>query len=188
MVWLVLGVLLWSIVHLSRCLAPGFRARMIERLGEKKYKGLVALDIVIAIVLIVIGWRSTTPEYLYVPPGWGRTAATPLMLIALILFAAASLPTNIKRVLRHPQLTGVVVWAVAHLLANGEDRSLVLFGGLGLWALIEIVLISRREGPWQRPEPVPLKAELKPLIGGIVVYVVLLLLHPYLFGVPVMLR
>jgi uncharacterized membrane protein len=108
------------------------------------------------------------------------------MLVALVLFAASGVPTNLKRFIRHPQLTGVATWAIAHLLSNGDSRSLVLFGGVGLWALLEIVAIDRREGQWARPPALPLSAEIKPLVGGVVLYAVFLLAHPYLFGVSPM--
>ena len=93
---------------------------------------------------------------------------------------------NVKRVLRHPQLTGLIVWAIGHLLANGDILSVVLFGGLGVWAVAEIVLINRREGAWVKPEPVPISAEIRPVLIGLVVFVALFAAHPYLFGVSPM--
>jgi uncharacterized membrane protein len=106
-----------------------------------------------------------------------------LVLIALLLFAASGMTTNIKRVIRHPQLTGMATWAAAHLISNGELRSLVLFGGLGLWAIAAVLFINRRDGAWERPEPQPLASEWKPLAAAIVGFAVLYLLHPYIAGV-----
>jgi uncharacterized membrane protein len=186
MTWLALGVLLWSGVHSLRSAAGPLRARLIASTGEDRYKGLFSLAIVTSIVLMIVGWRAAAPVSVYQPPGWGRSLAVPLMLLAFILFAASSMPTNIKRFVRHPQLTGVLLWALAHLVSNGDGRSLVLFGVLGLWALVEMPLISRREGPWQRPAALPLQAEVKPLLGGLIGYVVIFVGHPYLFGVSPM--
>lgn len=183
MIWLVLGIALWSSAHLLRCAAPSLRASLIARLGDQGYRGAFSLAIVLAVALIVVGWRTSAPLVVYGPPPFGVAAAQILMAVGLILFAASGVPTNIKRFVRHPQLTGVAVWSVAHLLANGDRRSVVLFAGIGLWAIVEIALISRREGPWQKPPALPLAAELKPLVGGVVAYVVLFLAHPYLFGV-----
>ncbi len=183
MVQLALGVLLWTTTHLLRGAAPQAREAVIARIGLDRYKGLFSLLIVASIVLIVAGWRGTTPELVYLPLPWGRSAALILMMLALVLFAASGVPTNIKRWLRHPQLSGVVVWSIAHLLANGDSRSVLLFTGLGSWALLQIVVINRREGAWLKPPPVTMVAELKPLIAGIVAYVVLFFAHPYLFGV-----
>jgi uncharacterized membrane protein len=183
MIWLVLGVLLWSFVHLTPSVARPFRASLIERLGDRPYQGLFTLAIIASIVLMVVGWRSSVPVPVYAAPGWGRIAAEGLMLVAPLLFVASGLATNIKRVVRHPQLTGVAVWAGGHLLANGDQRSLVLFGGLAVWALVAIATINRRDGEWARGGTQPWAGELK-LVGiATVAYAVLFFAHPYIAGV-----
>ena len=184
MIWISAGVLLWMAVHFVPGLAPDFRRSLIGRFGEKPYKGLFALDIVIAIILIVYGWRTTMPEVVYVPPAWGYRAALPLMAISVFLFGAARRPCAVKRIIRHPQLTGLVVWSIAHLLANGDQKSLVLFGGLGIWAVIQMTLINRREGEWVKPDSPALGRELLGLVITGVVFIVLIYLHPYITGVP----
>ncbi len=85
--------------------------------------------------------------------------------------------------IRHPQLTGFAIWAGAHLLANGDRQSLILFGGLGLWAVLAILFINRRDGAWVKPDPLPMTAEVKPLAIAIVGFAVLFFAHPWLFGV-----
>lgn len=185
MVWLVLGVLVWSGVHLFPALGTSTRAGWIERAGEGPYKGGFALSVVLALVMMVLGWRATMPEFVYVPPSWGATLALPLMAVGLLLFLASGVPTNLKRVIRHPQLLGVATWAAAHLLSNGADRSLVLFGGLGVWALVEMFALNRRDGAWQKPEPVPMAAEARPVVAAVVVFAVLYFVHPYIAGVPI---
>ncbi len=137
---------------------------------------------------MVIGWRSTTPEFVYLPPGWGRPVTIVLMLISVMLFVAANYPTRIKRFIRHPQLTGLVTWSIGHLLSNGDSRSLVLFGGLGLWALIEMLLINRREGGWVKPDAPALSIEAKGLVISVIVFLALVFLHPYYAGVSPILR
>lgn len=183
MIWLWLGVGLWSGLHFIPSLARGLRASLIERLGETPYKIVFSLGVVGSIVLMVLGWRSTTPVDIYVPPLWGAPVGSALILVAFLLFGLAHATTNVKRFIRHPQLTGLVIWAIGHLLANGDNRSLVLFGLLGIWALVEMPLINRREGAWVRPDPVPLTAEIRPAVTGLVIFAVFLFAHPYLFGV-----
>ncbi len=183
MILLILGVLVWSGVHLVPSLGVQMRAGWIERIGEDPYKGVFALSFVGAIVLMVIGWRSTSPVAFYGPPVWGRGIANLVMFVSLVLFMGSNVPSNLKRFVRHPQLTGVALWGLSHLLANGDLRSLVLFGGIGLWAVIEILSISRRDGAWEKPEPLPFAAEVKPLVAGIVAYAVLTFAHPYISGV-----
>lgn len=184
MILLTLGVLLWACVHLFPSLMPDTRTRLINKLGEGPYKGLFTLDLVIAILLMVFGWRSTSAEFWYTPPLAGTPLVTfALVLVAFALMGAANAPTNIKRFLRHPMLTGVSVWAVAHLLANGDSRSIVLFGGLGLWACIAMLTISRREGAWEKPDPVPVMKDVVLLVIGGVLTVMVAYFHEYLSGV-----
>lgn len=183
MIWLWLGVALWSGIHFIPSLAQGMRASLIQRLGETPYKVVFALGIVLSIVLMVVGWRSTIPVGIYSPPPWGAPVGSLLVLVAFVLFGVAHGKTNVKRFLRHPQLTGLVLWAIGHLLANGDSRSLVLFGVLGLWAIVEIMLINRREGAWARPDPMPVTGEIRPVVTGLVIFAVFLFAHPYLFGV-----
>ncbi len=182
MTWLVLGVLLWSAFHLLPSAGAPLRARAVERIGPA-YQGVFALAILASIGLMVFGWRSTLPAAVYTPPAWGSAGANVLVFVALLLFAASGMATNVKRALRHPQLTGMATWAVAHLLSNGELRSLVLFGGLGLWAIAAMLFINRRDGAWEKPEPRSMLGEWKPLAAAIVGFAVLYLLHPYIAGV-----
>lgn len=183
MVWLVLGVLVWSVMHLFPSVAAGARSRLIAAIGEQAYKGGFALSLVVAIVLMVVGWRSTPPRAVYAAPVWGADVAMPLVFVALALFVASGAASNVKRVLRHPQLTGVAVWAAAHLFSNGDGRSLVLFGGLGVWAVVTIAAINRRDGAWTRPGPQPLVGEVKLLAIAGVAFAVLFFVHPYIAGV-----
>ncbi|MCP4002644.1 MAG: NnrU protein [bacterium] len=183
MIWLLLGVLLWSGAHLLPSAGASQRARLIERLGQA-YQGLFALTILVSMGLMIFGWRSTVPSPVYGAPGWSRTVAPILVFGALFLFAVAGLPSNFKRLVRHPQLTAVATWSVAHLVANGDLRSLVLFGGLGAWAIVAIHFINRRDGAWQKPDPLPMAGEWKPLVGAIVVFGILHAVHVYIAGVP----
>jgi uncharacterized membrane protein len=184
MTMLITGLLLWIGVHLFPSVLPGARGSLIKKLGEGPYKGLFALDIVIAILLMVFGWRSALPEYWYTPPLAGTPVVTfALVLIAFVLMGAANAPTNLKCRLRHPMLTGVIVWAAAHLLANGDSRSVILFGGLGTWALIAIFTINRRDGAWEPPEPVPASKDIVLVAIGAALTALVAFFHEYLSGV-----
>ncbi len=180
---LIIGVLLWSLLHWTKAIAPAQRKQLIERLGAKPYRGLFSLGILLSLVIIVIGWRSADLAPVYVPPLYGNHLVILLVFVAFLLFAAAETGSNIKRFVRHPMLTAVIVWAGAHLLANGDNRSVALFGGLALWALIAIILINRRDGAWQRPAPVALSRDAITVVGAIVVFSVVLMLHKYVIGV-----
>ncbi|MFG5381346.1 NnrU family protein [Yoonia sp. R2-816] len=178
---LIAGVALWWAAHLFKRIAPGPRAR----LGEPG-KGLVALLLVGSIILMVIGYRSAEGAFY-----WGRDPMwvginNILMVIAFYFYAASGakgakiwLGTRV----RHPQLTGFSIWAVAHLLVNGDTPSFVLFGGLLIWAIIEILLINAQEGPWTPPPRAPFKKEIVAIVVTIVVVVVVMGIH-YWLGVP----
>lgn len=183
MLWLIAGIVVWSGVHLFPALARPAREALVERLGRNPYRGLFSLLILGALVLIVLGWRSAAPRPVYAPPLAGGPVAAALVFVAFVLFFAARAPTNIKRFIRHPQLTGVLVWAAAHLLSNGSDRALVLFGGLGLWSILEMLACNRRDGRWTRPAPVPAVGDAVVVIIGTVIYAVVLYFHGRLFGV-----
>ncbi|MCF5847599.1 NnrU family protein [Aeromonas veronii] len=149
---LTLGVALFTLIHLYPCFAVAHRARLRERLGENRYKGLFSLLVFVAIACIIAGWRSASSLPLYFLPEWGPMTMTVMMPFALILFFSGQGANHLRRWLVHPQLLGTLLWAVVHLLVNSEARSLVLFGGIGLWALVSMVWISVRD--WQRyPRP-----------------------------------
>ena len=182
---LIAGLLIWSLVHFIPSLAMPLKQKLINQWGEKAYKGLFTVLILTALALIIFGWRSTTPSLLYQLPGFTRHIAMLLVLIAFILFGASNYPTRIKQFVRHPQLTGVVVWAIAHLVLNGDSRSVLLFGSMGLWAILQIVFINGREGEWVK-QPVPTwPREIRGLAISLVVFVVVVMLHPYLAGVSI---
>lgn len=183
MILLLMGVMLWAGAHLFPAVAEEARNRLMERLGRGRYRAVFSLVIAASVVLIVAGWKSSTPVSVYRVPSLGPPLTGMAMVVALILFFAARARTNIKRAVRHPQLTGVLVWAAAHLLANGDSRSLVLFGGIGAWSIIQIWATNRRDGPWIRPDPVPRRMDAVPVVIGAVAYGVLLWAHPWLFGV-----
>lgn len=183
MAWLILGVLLWVAAHLFKRVLPGVRASM-----GKAGRGAVALAIVAGIVLMVIGYRSAELEYLYDLPLWVWHLNNLLMLFAVFLMGAGQAKGVVAAKLRHPMLTGVVIWSVAHLLVNGDVPSVILFGGLGLWAIAEMLIINRAEGPWTPPAPGPIRKDLVVAAVSVVLYGLIAGVHYWLgrpvFGVP----
>lgn len=179
MTLLLLGLILWAGAHFWKRLAPDHRAQF----GDKG-KGVVALASVAAIVLMVFGYRMADGAVY-----WGRSGALTginnlLMLFAFYLFAASGKGTRVTKAIRHPQLTAVVVWSGAHLLVNGDVPSFVLFGGLAIWAMAEMVLISRAEGPRGAYHAPPIKSEVIAIIATVVVTAVVMFIHHLLGATP----
>ena len=178
MALLILGLALWSAAHLFKRVAPDVRAR----LGDPG-KGLVALLLVASVAMMVYGYRWADGAVF-----WGRSPAmvginNVLMLLAFYLFAVSG-PKGAKvwlgTKLRHPQLTAVIVFAVAHLSVNGDVPSFVLFGGLLLWSVAEIAIISAQDGPWTPPPRAPAAKEIATIVTALVAMVVVMLIHNWL--------
>lgn len=135
---LILGLVLFLGVHSTRIVADGWRTATIARIGEKPWKGLYTLASIAGFVLIVIGFglARRNPVYLWEAPMGMRHVAGSLLLVAFVLLAATYVPRNaIKARLHHPMVLAVKVWALAHLLANGNLADVVLFGSFLVWAI-----------------------------------------------------
>ena len=177
MTLLILGVLLWSFAHLFKRLFPGIRARMDDTLGAVPAKIVFAVPLVISVVLMVIGYRHAGPTVRFNGPEILVHINNTLMLGAVALFGIGSSKSHARQLFRHPQLYGFVTWAVAHLLVNWDFPSIVLFGGLLIWALAEIQLINRQETGVTRYTGGSFKGDLRLAAISIVVYLVIIWLH-----------
>ncbi len=176
MTLILIGLILWIVPHMFKRLAPDMAASIPE--GPRK--GSVAVLSVLAIVLMVIGYRGASGEVY-----WGVSSATRginnlLMVFAFYLYASSGAKTRITRYIRHPQLTAVIVWAVAHILVNGNSESFLLFGGLLAWAIAEIVVLNRAQPDWTPAHAVPIKKEVTAVIATIVVVGIVGAIHTWL--------
>jgi uncharacterized membrane protein len=190
---LILGLIVFLGTH-AFSMARYRRAAFIGKIGEGPYKGLYSLVSLAGIVLIAIGYgqyRQGGYTPVWDPPVWTRHLALLLVWVAFVCLAAAYLPGRIKRTLKHPMLAGVKIWALAHLLANGDLGSILLFGSFLVWAIVARISVKRRD------EAVPHGAPLEPPSGlrndalavaiGTVAYLAFVIwLHPLLIGVPVL--
>lgn len=183
MILLVLGVALWWAAHLVRTVAPGLRAGLDARLGTGPARGLFAAAIALAVLLMVIGYRGADFVTLWTPPLWTYHLNNLLMVAAVLLFAVSHSKSRAKGWMRHPMLLAVIVWAVAHLLVNGDLASLVLFGGLGVWAPVQMAAINARDGAWVRPTGGSRAGDIRLVLISAVVFVVIVAVHTWL-GYP----
>ncbi|MDR9427621.1 MAG: NnrU family protein [Salibaculum sp.] len=174
MTLLILGILLWVGAHLFKRLAPEPRARM----GDKG-KGLLALVLVVSLVLMVIGYRGAAFVNIWYPPSFMVHINNLLMLIAFFVFGLSATTGSLRGRLRHPQLLAVKIWAVAHLLVNGDLASIVLFGSMLLWAGAEVAVINRAEA-WDRPAPGDPKRNVLLVVITVVAFTVTAAIHAWL--------
>ncbi|MEJ2535413.1 MAG: NnrU family protein [Gammaproteobacteria bacterium] len=182
MTYLILGVLLWSVLHIVPAVPLPLRGRLVARTDLVVYKGAFSVLMVCAIGLMIFGWKSSSTELIFRPPRWGAGLAFWLMLAASVMLFAPYLRSNVSRLVRHPQLLGLVCACVGHVIASGQLRSLVLFGGIGAWSAIEIALLNRRDGPWTRPAPVPHAQDFRLGLVGLAFFLLFLFTHELLFG------
>ena len=143
MYYLAAGLVLFFGVHILPML-PTVKASLERRFGTMQFKGIYSLIALAGLVLIVVGMSRASFQPVFAPRPWAAPLATFVMPVAFCLLAAAYIPNNFRRVVRHPMLSGVFVWALVHLAANGDLASLLLFGSFGAYAIIDIVSVNRR--------------------------------------------
>jgi len=181
---LLMGLILFFAIHLLPA-SVSLRQQAVDRLGEYGYKGVFALISLLGLALIVYGMGEREYIVIWQPPVWSQHLALLMMLPASILLVAAYIPTNVKRYTRHPMLWGVSIWAVVHLLANGDLGSMILFASFVIYSLFDMWSANRR-GASKILESRPLFFDVGVVAAGTTVYALLYSLHPYIIGVPVL--
>lgn len=185
MILLIAGLLLWSVVHLMPSVAPNIKKCTIEKIGLGPYKGIFSLLILSSLALIIVGWRSAEPAFLYdiASSHAIRGILMLLVIIGLLMFFSAKYPNRLKNVIRHPQLTGLKIWALAHLLLNGDTRSVWLFGVLLAWAVLEVIFINKRDGKKPIHVETTMATQAIGLTISLVVVGLIIYFHQYIAGV-----
>jgi uncharacterized membrane protein len=184
----ILGLVIFLGAHVF-VTRRGERAALIARLGAWPYRGLFSLVSIVGIGLIAYGfahYRATSLIPVWNPPLWTRHIVIALMWPASILIAAAYIPGNIKRAVKHPLLVAVKTWAFAHLCANGDLGGIILFGSVLAWAVYDRISLKYRSdlgGP-----PIPYggtRNDIIAIIVGTIIYLALgLVFHPVVIGLP----
>jgi uncharacterized membrane protein len=186
---MILGLVVFLGSHVFVSMRPQ-RAAVVARLGELAYKGLFSLVSVVGIILI--GWgfaryRSMGYIDIWLPPAWTRHVTLVLVWPAIICIVAAYIPGDIKRILKHPMLVGVKLWAVAHLISNGDLGSIILFGSVLAWAVYDRITLKRRSDPGAPPIPVGGRRNdfFAVALGTILYFVLGFWFHPWVIGIAV---
>ena len=178
MILLILGILLWMAAHLFKRIAPERRAAM-----GAPGKGAVAAMLLVSLVLIVLGYRWAEFIPVWSPPPFMWHINNALMLLAVWTFGSSEIRGGkvwpATRI-RHPQLTAVKIWAVAHLLVNGDLVSIILFGAMLAWAVIEVIAINRAEPDWSPPPPAEPRKRVVLLVITVVAFAIITGIHLWL--------
>jgi uncharacterized membrane protein len=191
--WLVIGLVIFLGVHAFSMLR-GPREALISGLGsETVYKGVYALLALAGLLLVVIGfsqYRATGMIPLWNPPAWGRHIAMLTMLLAFISFVASYVPSHIRSTLKHPMIIAVSLWALSHLLANGDLGSVVMFGSFLIWGVTARISMGRRaRAIFATPShaaPTGFRNDLVVVLLGVLLFAAMVTqLHQSIIGVPI---
>jgi uncharacterized membrane protein len=186
MTLLILGLALFFATHSVAIVNEPWRNAMVARLGEGPWKGLYSLASFAGLLLIVKGYAAArvAPIVLWTPPAWLTHLTLLLMIVVFPLLLATYLPGRIKTATKHPLLSAVKFWALAHLLANGTLADVLLFGGFLLWAGIDRVSVKYRAPRKAPAAPASKHNDLIVLVGGLALYFLFIFwAHEALFGV-----
>ncbi len=181
----VLGLVLFFAIHLVPVLAPNIKENIIAKYSKSVWMRSYTAISLIGFLLIVFGWGQFRPiaPIAYDPPSWGRDATMSLVWLAFILFSIPrKKPGRILVIVKHPMVTGVILWSIGHLLVNGDLASVMAFGSFLAFALISRFskIVKGDEGV----KFVSYRSDIIGIIGGTVLYAIFVLWgHLWLFGV-----
>ena len=185
MTWLVIGLIAFLGLHLLPGF-PGYRERLVAGLGQNGYRAVFSIASIATLALLIWGYAQAPFVEVWSPPIWTRHLAALFMAVALIVLMAAFFPGRIKEKLKHPMLVAIKIWAAAHLLANGDLASILLFGGFLAYAVVDRILVKKRG---ERIAGVPgsaMRNDVIAVIAGLGLYVAIVMwLHRLVIGVPV---
>ena len=186
---LIAGIILLLGIHLIRVIKPGFRNTMVAQMGENAWKGIYAVVSLLGLVVLVYGYGLARPGAvdLWYPPVWTAHLTVTLMLLAMICLVSAFLPAGyIATRAKHPMVLSVKIWALAHLIANGDLASVLLFGSFLAWGVILRIALKRRQraGLLVLRPFVSGRYDLLAVVIGIAIWLAFIAkLHLLLFGV-----
>lgn len=185
MIFLIIGLVVFIGIHSVRIVAPDWRVKTIDSVGEGVWKAIYSVVSLISFVLLIFGYSRALPaaDQLYAPLTNMYHPVLLLMALALILMMASNLgPGYIKQKTKHPFLLATIIWSISHLWMNGDAASVLLFGSFLVWAVID--LRSELQRPkTEKPEPV-LRNDIIAVISGLGIYALFIWkLHDALIGV-----
>ena len=202
---------------------PAIRSRLVEALGRRTWFSIYGTVSLLVTAWVI--WAAGQAPYLGLWPQlpwtrWVPNLAVPLAIALAVLGLPARTTTlggprvpkldpnrpGFASVTRHPLLWALAIWALAHLIPNGDLAHVILFGGFGLLALAAMPAFDARARAVLSPEAarayfgVTALLSPKPLLNvtwwsdtvlpragrlvlGVALWLAILLLHPWVIGV-----
>lgn len=186
MAMLLTGLVGFIGIHLLPAI-PAARSVMIARLGKRVYIGLFSLFSLVTLALLIWAYAAAPFIEVWTPPDWTRLVAAVAMVVALIVLMGGFFPGRIKERVRYPMLVAIKIWAAAHLLANGDLASMLLFAGILVYAVADRVLLNKRDEHMPFQSSAGSRNDLIAVLAGLALYAVIVFaLHEWLIGVPVL--
>ena len=192
MIVLIIGLVIFFGMHLVP--VTGVKSSLIERMGEKKYQSIFSIISLVGFIIIIYGFSlidtcnrmmadcETDNFYLWNSFEYSREISFILMPISIIFIVASQIKSNIKNVLGHPMLFGVLIWSFVHLLSTGDLRSIILFLSFAAYSIIDLIFTkktSRNEISYS------IANDIVVIVVGLVLYSIILYFHEYVSGVQI---
>lgn len=155
MAMLICGLILFLGIHSVSIFAHNWRNAQVKKLGIVTWKVIYSLISVAGLALITVGYLDARPQPITIwsPPSWAWLITVYFSLVSLILVAAAYIPNNaFKTKLKDPMLVGVIVWAICHLTTIGSLAGILLFGGVLIWGIMDLISCRKRGSESAMPQ------------------------------------
>lgn len=172
-------LLLFGLLQLLPAI-PAWKTQAVQKLG-KAYGPVYGVATLVLFASLIWAFRQANAEPLYDPPAWGRHANFAITLLGFLCIGIFAFRGSWRNSLKYPMSIGVSLWAFGHLLANGDQRSVALFGGL-IVIMAVYTMLKHRNTPFVnavvRQGHNPLS-----LLGGVALYGIAAQLHYAIAGV-----
>ena len=195
MIVLIIGLVIFFGMHLVP--VTGVKSSLIERMGEKKYWSFFAIISLVGFIIIIYGFSlidtcnsmmadcETDNFYLWDSFEYSKEISFLLMPISIIFIVASQMKSNIKKVVHHPMLIGVLIWSFVHLLSTGDLRSIILFASFGAFSIIDIIFTRKTA---EQGISFSILNDVVVIVVGLVLYSIILYFHEYVSGLQIVER
>ena len=195
MIVLIIGLVIFFGIHLVP--VTGVKSSLIERMGEKKYQSIFSIISLVGFIIIIYGFSlidtcnsmmadcETDNFFLWDSFEYSKEISFLLMPICIIFLVASQMKSNIKKVVRHPMLIGVLIWSFVHLLSTGDLRSIILFASFGTFSIIDIIFTRKTA---EQGISFSILNDVVVIVVGLVLYSIILYFHEYVSGLQIVER